>query len=300
MTQAMKLQSFETGPIDLTEGIKQYKKMAEEFSTEQIIRFLANAVNIPEYDEAEKFAIELSKEFVFRNDAYVRLYDEYGNTVGVLKTDEDKIAYDIMQYYDCNCAIQAQLISVFILTAVEKKKLRSNDILDYLRENSWYNYNLITTFPGNTKYSMKWINFIEQALNIYFVRLEYYIKTKDTKALFFIPEIDSLTLKFEGIIRDLYQMSAIENFSVYNFKREFGIEIVEYKNINNLLWDKNIFKILQKDDVWFLRYLLIEQKNLRNNVAHSKMLMEDYNFDTMNLLLIAILRLSRFKLKKTT
>ena len=109
-------------------------------------------------------------------------------------------------------------------------------------------------------------------------------------------EVDCLALKIEGILRDIVDIANLKDFQVRKFvNNEQGQPISVWKTINELLWDKNIFQILPENDIWFMRFYLVDYYNLRNDVAHSLILsqhQEQYYYGCLWLLII-ILRLSQ-------
>ena len=66
-----------------------------------------------------------------------------------------------------------------------------------------------------------------------------------------------------------------------------------------LLHEPELVKFINQDDLFFLKYLLIEKAglNLRNMVAHSLIKYEEYAFDYMNLLIIGLIRLGKYDFK---
>ena len=60
--------------------------------------------------------------------------------------------------------------------------------------------------------------------------------------------------------------------------------------------------IFTEDDLLFLRFLLTEDSgyDLRNRIAHCLLLADDYSMHYMHLLLLALLKLSRYNLRQAT
>ena len=68
------------------------------------------------------------------------------------------------------------------------------------------------------------------------------------------------------------------------------------KDINMFLHEEKIYDFFTKDEVLFFKFLFTEQLgfNLRNKVAHSLMYEQEYGFDLMNLLIMALLRIGKY------
>jgi hypothetical protein len=121
--------------------------------------------------------------------------------------------------------------------------------------------------------------------------MEYFLSSGKTPN--FILAIDSLTLKIEGIIRDFCEFSDITTFSS---KREKSGIIVRERDINALLHDTKLKDILGNDNILLLRFLLVEKRgyNLHHKVAHSLMTYWEYNINLIHLLILILLRLSKY------
>lgn len=107
-------------------------------------------------------------------------------------------------------------------------------------------------------------------------------------------------LKIEGIIRDIIALSNIKYLYTTKSKIKNNDEnkkIVECSSINTLIWEKEIFELIPENDVWFLRWFLVDGLGIRNNIAHALHLsIYEYNDNVMHYLIIIILRLCRFKI----
>ena len=96
------------------------------------------------------------------------------------------------------------------------------------------------------------------------------------------------------MLRDICIFNKITTFELKPDKE--GRTISVEKDIHKLLYDPELTKIINKDDLLFFKFLLVEKAgyNLRHRVAHSLMKYNDYHIDLMNLLLIAILRFGKY------
>jgi hypothetical protein len=115
-----------------------------------------------------------------------------------------------------------------------------------------------------------------------------------------ISSIDSLTLKIEGLLRFF-----CERIGFATFKRSRGSDIVMEKNIDELLSslqhrfggeNKNITNFIEEDRI-FIKFYLSEKagENLRNEIAHGLMLINDYSIYRIPVLISIILKLSKYK-----
>ena len=106
--------------------------------------------------------------------------------------------------------------------------------------------------------------------------------------------LDSLTLKIEGLFRDLCR-----NYSVAtsrhkqdNSQRNIALE----KDIGALLREDAITELFDEDDLLFFKFLLVEKVgyNLRHKIAHSLLPFQGYSWSYMNLMILALLRLGKY------
>jgi hypothetical protein len=105
----------------------------------------------------------------------------------------------------------------------------------------------------------------------------------------FVLCIDSLALKFEGILRDFAKViGAPSQVHSKGWNREAYIE--------DLLEDEKIKSFLHEDDVLLFKYLFTSQgQNIRNNVAHSFYKFHHYKPELMILIILAVLRISKYR-----
>lgn len=133
------------------------------------------------------------------------------------------------------------------------------------------------------------MQYIGPSIESFFLKFEKFING-DESSILYIQEIDSLSLKIEGMIRDMISLASIDEFQAFYFDRNKNFN---WCNINKYLKDSNIFRIIPENDVYFLKYFLTEHRNLRNRVAHSLTFLGEYGIYNMVILFIAILRLSK-------
>lgn len=109
----------------------------------------------------------------------------------------------------------------------------------------------------------QWLEHIEEPLKSFYNKHKLFQKNK-LYNLSFINETDSLTLKVEGVLRDIVEFAKIKGYNVRKFKNDSeGREISVWRSINELLWDDKIFEILNEDDVWFMRFFLTDSIDLQ-------------------------------------
>lgn len=116
---------------------------------------------------------------------------------------------------------------------------------------------------------------------------------KQGKVDFRIP-IDILSIKFEGILRDIIELTG-GSITRIKDKGDTSSGLLEFlfKKQNDLfdagfdIDDLNLFKYVHTD----------KGLNIRNNVAHSFYKPQDYTFKNAVLVFLCVLRLAKAKLK---
>jgi hypothetical protein len=102
--------------------------------------------------------------------------------------------------------------------------------------------------------------------------------------------IDSLLLKFEGLLRDYAYRSGTNVIGIKNESQKMIF-------IEDILNNPNFRKSILEYDWLLFNYIFTNRGiNLRNKIAHCFYKYEDYRIDTLVLVIFSILRLSKYNL----
>jgi hypothetical protein len=287
------------GEIDLTKTIQTYNKFAHKIvkrNSEEIIRFLMLNKNLlPTYKAVKKIISEQNKKFVFQQFAAVSVIDQRCHTAQHFSVEE-KEYHSILQEYQLQLELnKIHLINAVFYEAILQNKLCTKAFLRFLKKYSWFGKNLYRPLPSGKKIGYNWLNLIAPALNEYFVQMHYYFFNPVNQPNF-VLSIDSLTLKIEGLLRDMCELQGVP--TSYTTKDSKGHIIRREKDIHALLYEEKIKQLFDEDDLLLFRFLLVEKAgyNLRHRVAHALMLFAEYRLDYMHLLILAFLRLGKYDL----
>ena len=285
-------------PYDLQADIDKLKSFIDESKNLDVLYEIIYDF-IPKYENNKKTAQNILAKSSLTNFCSSVYTDIYGQVVGYSSTDEENFKHELWNVYKVSFNFSSILLFHYIQYALKTNKLNAGLLIEYLKT-TWLGSLIRKTLPENQILSYQWLEHIEQPIISYFSKQQKYLYDNNFR-LTFINEVDSLTLKIEGILRDLVEFAHIEGFSVRKFVNDKEErQISNWKSINELLWDCNILKILNEDDVWFMRYFLTDYLDVRNNIAHCLILnpyQEQYYYG-FQWLLIIILRLSKYlKLK---
>ncbi len=290
--------------IDLSDTINKSKKMANDiiskYSSDELISFLIHGQNLlPSFSSLNNYIEEQNKKYVLQSLIPMVIHDHRGNPVQHFKEiDEIKYANVLKQYYLDIKFGRIFLINEILLTAIKKKMLTYDSLISYLTRNSWMAYDVSTKIKHVDK-EYNWLNLLTPSLQYYFLLFNSYILHGQITPNFILC-IDSLTIKFEGLFRDICNFNDIETF--YKTKDKKNRDIVLEKDLNAILYEPRLKDLFNEDDLLFFKFLLIEKAgmNLRNKISHTLIDFEEYSFDIMNLLFIALLKLSKFDFESKT
>lgn len=289
LSKSIKLNQYYTKPIDLTPCVKEYEKIAEELSSEELLKFIVYSSDIiPNYNRDKEFIEKQNEQYWLSSLFHTKIIDEYGHVIGKLDTEEDELKHQMYCYCDIWYDIQSKIFSHFLKKSIELKKMNAKIVLEFL-SNTWYGANIEKKLSGGNNYKYNWLQYIGPSIESFFLKFEKFIQG-DTTSILYIQEIDSLSLKIEGMIRDMILLADIDDFHLFYFDKN---ENFNWRNINQYLKDSSIVSIIPENDAYFLKYFLTEHRNLRNRVAHSLTFLGEYGIYNMVILFIAILRLSK-------
>jgi len=301
LKNSMKFQEFEF-EIDLTETVNKSEKLAEELmkrSSEEIIEFLMFNKNLlPRYKDVEKCSEEQNKKSVFQQFVPKTIMDQRGHPAQNFSDEDEKKYYAILGEYTRQIEMSRRyFINAIFLAAIRKNKISSKVLLEFLKRHSWFGKNLSKKFPTKRAITYNWLNLIAPALNEYFIQMDCYFANPKYQPDF-VLSIDSITLKIEGLFRDICEFSGITTF--YMTQDNKGRNIAREKDVHALLYEDKIKELFDEDDLLFFKFLLVEKAgyNLRHKIAHSLMFFQEYSVDYMHLLILALLRLGKYDFVK--
>ncbi len=172
------------------------------------------------------------------------------------------------------------------------QKINYKTLIDYLYIDSWLGSTIQDT-ETNFSYAYNWISLIAPSLHEYFAQTEYGLKSINPKTNYILA-LDSLTIKFEGALRDFGKKIGIT--STISGKKN----VLREKYIEEILADDELKKYFNENELFFFNYLFVSKDgfNLRNNIAHSFFKFNNYSYELMHLVILAFLRLSKYSAKK--
>ena len=137
----------------------------------------------------------------------VGVLDRSGHTAQHFSSDEEKEYYEILHQYDFNLKLdKIHLITVVISEAINERKLTAENVLEFLNKYSWYGKNISKGLPNGKTENYNWLNLLAPAIHDYINRLTIFFLNPQNYPNMVLC-IDSLALKFEGLFRDVCELS---------------------------------------------------------------------------------------------
>lgn len=297
LKQTMTLGHF-NHEFDLTETVKELKKIADEVlkkSTDYIIGFLMYSPRIfPSYQHLHEEAMKHKTEYGTQFAIGTSLFDDFGHITAHYNDEDEKNHFEIMRIFGFSIRMSSLiLLHEIIFRAVQMNKISASIILDFIYKNSWLGNDITVTYKQGEENKFNWLNTLAPGINDFFSQI-FFLYQNPINIPNFVLAIDSLSIKIEGILRDICELRGVTTF--YQIEDAKGRNIVKEKDINALLREETIKNTLNKDDLMLLQFLLIDRAgyNLRNRVAHTLIRSADgYGLQHMLLLIIVILKLAK-------
>ncbi len=176
---------------------------------------------------------------------------------------------------------------MIFLRGIKNGKVSYETLIEYLKNNTWYGQDF------DEKDGFNWIELLSPALLSFFSQSEIDIKLGKNSNQGYILAIDSLVIKFEGLLRELSRLIGAQTIEIKENETQERI------GFDKLLDNQKIKDLIPEDDIALFKFLFTSDgMNLRNNIAHSFYKTHNYSSGTMLLLICAVLRLGNYKITK--
>ena len=207
-------------------------------------------------------------------------------------SDRKDEAIQLMEAYALalRFSVMPFLYEIF-LNGIKSGKLTFENFLIFLKDHSWLGVPYIKYDLGGREAASNWIPLIAPSIVEFFAQMDALVNCSYYRPNFVLA-IESLSLKFEPIIRNLLERSGIPISTMKNKK-------MEELTLNNLMDLDGFKKLFDEDDQLFFTYLFSSHGGLdiRNNVAHGFFNHLNYDIGKILLLVSGLLRLARYEAK---
>lgn len=204
--------------------------------------------------------------------------------------DSEKIDKEIIQSYTISHGVKC--FSLFLKVFVDgilTGKLNYYKIYDFFESQTWYGAKFKRGMNDNEiDQNSNWLTMLAPGIHNLFAQFELSVLMSTNKINNFILAMDSLTLKFEGALRDFIRLSGGNTSTSKN--GELKEQLLE-----ELLENQTTKKYFTEKDIELFKYTFTRKgNNFRNNIAHSFLEFSDYNLQSVTLVFFCILRLGKY------
>lgn len=255
-------------------------ELTENYSSDDVYQYLILEKIFPKASTLDEFTKPQTLDFVTTITFDKNKNIDVGNSKG----------FNSYQMNFQLCSLE-HLKQVFFKGQVNGK-ITFESLKDYIENNTWYkDVNTIINPDGND-HSFKWIDFILPPLKLFFEQFEKDTQNNTNSKEGYILAIDSLTLKFEGVLRDFSNKIGAQTIESEDTKTEQRVDF------DKLFDNQKFMSVIPEDDVTFFKFLFTRKGlNIRNNVAHCFYSPKDYSVSMVWLLICAYLKLGNFEFK---
>ncbi len=261
--------------------IKMTDKITEKGESKDIYQYIMFSKNIfPKAEVLDQDVRPIMFDFV-----NVMTFDINKNVNGKQKSG-------INAYFTHIQNFSIQHLWMVFLKGIKNGKVSFESLIDFFKNHSWYGQDFTFINADGEVEGFNWIELLSPSLSSFFVQSEIDIKTNKNSNQGYILAIDSLVIKFEGLLREFSRNIGAQTIEI----RENGTE--ERISFEKLLENEKIKELIPKDDIALFKFLFTSAgMNLRNNIAHCFYQTKNYSPATMFFLIAALLKLGNYKFK---
>ncbi len=235
----------------------------------------------------------LEKRYSFLTDIIPLVYLDHNSHPA--KRANNEILNDLyLSNYRNMWFLYERTVQYIIIEGVKIGKLNLQYLIGYLLDHSCF-FDLQTKiYAGEEKIKYNWSSSIIRIFETYFNEINLAYSDAKKRYPHLIEITDSLVLKFEAFLRLILEKHKQPTLT----SKTKETHVVREKDINALLYDNYLAKVFTFEDILFFRYLFVAKEglNLRNDIAHSLLLPEQYTVELFNLVFFAFLRLSKYNI----
>ncbi|NHF59171.1 DUF4209 domain-containing protein [Flavobacteriaceae bacterium TP-CH-4] len=205
-------------------------------------------------------------------------------------TDDEKIDKEIVQSYTISLGIGVESLFKKVFTeGIISGKLNYYKIYQYLEKHTWFNLKFKRSMGlRDSDEDTSWLTLLAPGIQNLFSQYEHYILMNTNRVNNLILALDSLTLKFEGLLRDFIRLCG-----GHTTTEKRGV--LREQLLEELLENDIVRKHFSIKDITLFKHCFTKKgKDIRNNVAHSFMEFSDYTLQATLLVFFCILRISKY------
>jgi len=266
-------------------------KMILDMPTDAILAFFAMDDGIlVDPDENEKNARKTIKDSIV-NLFSTSVFDINSNFKNL--SESEKIDKQIVENYAISHGIRFHsLFTKVFMEGIISGNINYYKVYQFFENLTWYNLKFPRAITDKEiDRNSTWLTMLAPAIHNLIAQFELSVLMNTNKINNFILAIDSMTVKFEGALRDFIRLCGGNTTTT---KKGMLVEQL----LEELLENEITKEYFTNKDIELFKYTFTQKgKNLRNNVAHSFMQYSDYTWEAATLVFLCILRLGKYTLQ---
>lgn len=239
------------------------------------------------------------------NDVLIKYLEEKSESLLMFKSVQEDVngnhremKDDASKYeaYNYGMDIVCDLVSDIIVKSCKTKKITTRKIVDFFYTKTMFGVTYCKEIGGK-KYEYTWLEQVRFGIESF---IKQYNRVIAGKQVNWSQCVDSLSIKFEGILRDMIQINGGVTTKLQNGNTS-EITLDEILKMNKSSISKAFYASFNEDDLNLFRYAFSSNghcMNIRNNVAHSFYLPKHYNWKIALISFLALIRLAKFAPKE--
>lgn len=239
-----------------------------------------------DYDNLHNVSTTKGNKPLFDN-MFTTIVMDINNNTSNKESKKNTLSENIGLYYNL---FFIPIFEQTLLKGIIKGKLTYNNFTDFFNS-TWLGHPCQFS-NGDIDIEETWLKQLQPGLYNFFSLFEFQIIHQQLKTNSYVLCIDSLTIKFEGIIRDLIRFLG---GSTIKLKNNISEEIL----LEEMLEHEKIKEVFKESEIELFKYTFTKSGlNIRNNIAHGFYKSIDYNFNKISIILLCLFRISKFNIEK--
>ncbi|MGY3090849.1 hypothetical protein ACVWYF_003910 [Hymenobacter sp. UYAg731] len=260
------------------------------FGSDDILHYLAcHESTIPDYSDLKAKAAEQEPSFLSML-SIVTIDGNKNTQHGESSFRQDRnLEWETNRSYSLALSFRLLYLTPLFIEGYRTGKLNFESFCQYLDKCSWIAQPMTEYDISGNPVEYTWRPMLYPGIAEFFNQLCLQL-TNGPQAANFVLAIDSLTVKIEGLPRDVLQRMNVHTIATH---KRHDLREVYFDDLVDLARTNNLFT---ESECYFFRYVFTPVgNNLRNDIAHGYYhLPENYSLQKAILLMMALLRISGF------
>jgi hypothetical protein len=210
--------------------------------------------------------------------------------------DDEKFKKEVLESYSLEFNIRFFVLFYKVFRrGIAEGKISYKKTYSFLESNTWYIHKFDRKLRSNEiEEETNWLTLIAPGLYDFFNQFELSMLLNTNRIGNYILALDSLTLKFEGALRDFIRLCGGSTTKIVN-------ENTQEQLLEDLINNEKIKELFSEKDIELFVFAFTKKgRDIRNNIAHSFFAFSDYSLQNVALIILCFLRLGKYKFTEQT